>query len=117
MDFKIDENLPAAVADACRAAQHDVDTVVGEGLGGKADPTVLDAAHREHRALVTLDVGFGDIRTYAPAKFSGIIVLRPQTQTIPDLVALARRMLLFAANADVTGRLWIVEPHRVRVRG
>lgn len=116
MSFKVDENLPTDVADVCRAAGHDAHTVLDEGLGGGQDAAILDAAHTEGRALITLDAGFGDIRTYAPGSFSGIIVLHPRAQTIPDLVALTRRMLLFAANASVTGQLGIVEPTQVRVR-
>jgi predicted nuclease of predicted toxin-antitoxin system len=114
---KVDENLPVAVADVFREGGHDPETVIDERLGGRDDLAVIDAARREDRALVTLDTGFRDIRTYPPNQFAGIIVLRPQTQAIPDLIAVVRRLLLFAANADVTGRLWIVEPLRIRVRG
>lgn len=117
MHVKIDENLPSAVAEVFRGAGHDTETVIDEGLGGKTAPVVIGAAKHEGRALVTLDTGFRDIRTYPPGNFAGIIVLRPQTQAIPDLVAVARRTVLFASNVSVMGRLWIVEPERVRVRG
>jgi predicted nuclease of predicted toxin-antitoxin system len=37
MRIKIDENLPARLADALQAHGHDVDTVTGEGLTGCDD--------------------------------------------------------------------------------
>jgi hypothetical protein len=64
--FKVDENLPAEVADLLRAAGHDAVSVLDQQLGGAADPRVATACQREERALITLDLGFGDIRSYGP---------------------------------------------------
>lgn len=44
MKFKLDENMPADLVASLRSAGHDVANVVEEGLGGKDDPRVIDAA-------------------------------------------------------------------------
>ena len=80
MRFKVDENLPLEVADLLRAAGHDAEGVHEEGLSGAPDQQVLAAAVSERRTLVTLDLGFADIRSYPPGQSLGIIVLRPASQ-------------------------------------
>lgn len=76
MRIKLYENLPASAAAVLRRAGHDVDTVVDEQLAGAADRTVLDAACRDDRIVVTLDHCFGDVRVYPPGSHSGVLVLR-----------------------------------------
>jgi len=43
---------------------HDALSVTDQGLGGSSDPQVAAICKSEGRALVTLDVGFADIRAY-----------------------------------------------------
>ena len=62
MRFKVDENLPVEVAALLRAAGHEADTVTEEGVGGSQDPDLATLIQREGRALITLDLGFADIR-------------------------------------------------------
>jgi predicted nuclease of predicted toxin-antitoxin system len=52
--FKLDENLPVELVTDLRGLGHDADTVTGEGLGGAADPAVVDAALAADRILFTL---------------------------------------------------------------
>lgn len=66
MRLKIDENLPTVLVTAFGDFGHDVDTVIDEQLLGASDPTVLQAATSEGRMLVTLDRGFGDVRSSLP---------------------------------------------------
>lgn len=44
MKFKLDENLPAELADDLASFGHDADTVDGKGLKGASDAQVLLAA-------------------------------------------------------------------------
>jgi len=76
MRFKVDENLPVEVAHLLRAAGHDAATVNDQGVGGAKDSDLASLLQREQRAFVTLDTGFGDIRTYPPHEYSGLLVLR-----------------------------------------
>lgn len=64
MRFKTDENLPEELAEILRAAGWDALSVIEQQLGGKIDPQIAAICRNESRVLVTLDLGFGDIRTY-----------------------------------------------------
>ena len=64
MKFKTDENLPEEAAELLRSAGHDASTVIGQSMGGAPDPDLASLCRREQCVLVTLDLGFADIRTY-----------------------------------------------------
>jgi len=51
MKVKLDENLPLQIAVELRARTHDVQTVGEEGLTGRADADIWQAAQREGRIL------------------------------------------------------------------
>jgi predicted nuclease of predicted toxin-antitoxin system len=70
--FKFDENLPRDAEALFGGAGHEVETVLGERLGGGPDPKVFDASRAEDRILVTLDLDFADIRLYPPSSQPGI---------------------------------------------
>jgi len=114
--FKLDENIPDEVVALLREAGHDIRTVLDQGLGGRPDDDVSRACRDEARVLVTLDLDFGDIRTYPPADHAGIWVLRPAAQSVDATLDLVRRALALTANEQVSRRLWVVEPGRVRIR-
>jgi predicted nuclease of predicted toxin-antitoxin system len=114
--FKLDENLPRDAEAFLRKAGHDVHTVLGEHLGGNPDPTVFDASRTEDRILVTFDLDFSDIRLYPPESHNGIWVWRPHMQSIENTLALLRGALVVLETEHAHGRLWIVEPERVRIR-
>ena len=114
--LKTDENLPASAAALLRAAGHDVTTALEEGLGGARDPRVAAACKEEGRAVVTLDRGLGDIRSYPPAAYHGIIVLRLRDQGIDNILRMVRRVVALLETQPVAGALWIVTESRVRIR-
>ncbi len=62
MKFKIDENLPREVAQLLADEAHDAVTVNDEGLKGSLDTKLAEICQDEGRILVTLDMGFADIR-------------------------------------------------------
>jgi predicted nuclease of predicted toxin-antitoxin system len=89
---------------------------VDEGLGGAGDASVAAAAAGEDRVLVTLDRGFGDIRTYPPGSHPGIVVIHASDQA-PGI--LADLLDSFLAEHDLMafeGCVVILEASRVRVR-
>lgn len=83
MRIKLAENLHTDVADVLAHAGHDVDTVAAEGLLGSDDATVLAAASADERLVITLDRGFGDVRTYPPGSHAGVLVLRLDDHSLP----------------------------------
>lgn len=113
--FKLDENLPGAAESLLRDSGHDVETVLAEGLGGAPDAGVLGAARGEDRILVTLDLDFADIRLYPPSDFPGIWVLRPESQSIQNILDLLRGAMAVLETEPSERRLWVVESERVRI--
>jgi predicted nuclease of predicted toxin-antitoxin system len=114
--FKIDENLPIEVAEILRAAGHDAATVNDEALGGALDPDLAAVLKRESRALVTLDLGFADIRSYPPGEYPGLVVLRLPRQDKTLVLQMYSRFVVALATQDFAGQLWIVEANRLRIR-
>ncbi len=112
--FKLDENLPRDAEALLRSAGHDVHTVIDEQLGGNPDSRVFDASQAEDRILVTFDLDFSDIRIYPPASHAGIWA--PHTQSVQNTLTLLKAALLVLETEPARGRLWIVEPERVRIR-
>lgn len=117
MRFKVDENLPVEIAQLLRQQNHDALTVLDQQLGGRPDPDVAQVCLAERRALITLDLGFSDIRLYPPENYSGIIVLRPAVQTTPALVRIVTGVLPLLDQEPLDGHLWVVDERRVRIRG
>lgn len=116
MQFKTDENIPAQVVDLLRAAGHDAQAVFDQSLGGRSDSEIASVCKQEGRTLITLDTDFSDIRTYRPADYPGLLVLRLARQSAPEVVRLIRRLLEIFKTSDCRGQLWIVEPERIRIR-
>ena len=116
MRFKLDENLPADLAEMLRKAGHDVHDVVGEGLAGEGDPPVLAAASRENRILVTFDLDFADVRQYPPGSHAGIVVFRLDDQRWRVLEEFARRALTENNLKRLERGLAIVDETRIRFR-
>ena len=117
MKFKIDENLPASVAAVLRRQGHDTLLVLDQVAAGTADRILAELVRRESRVLVTLDLGFADIRTYRPSDFAGMIVLRPRHLNAPSVLALVERLAVAFKTQSPAGQLWIVEDERIRIRG
>ncbi len=76
MKIKIDENVPAGLADILERLGQDVHTVQSEGLSGADDGTVWQAAQHEGRFLITQDMDFSDLRRFMPGRHAGILLLR-----------------------------------------
>jgi predicted nuclease of predicted toxin-antitoxin system len=104
------------VAKILQEAGHDALTVIDEAVGGAPDADIAALVRRENRALITLDLGFADIRAYPPQEFPGLIVLRLARQDKEHLLRVCARLVEPCASEPLVGRLWIVEASRIRVR-
>lgn len=76
MKIKLDENMPLSLADVLSGLGHDVHTTQVEGLTGRDDNAIWQAAQSEDRFLITQDLDFSDLRKFVPGKHAGILVLR-----------------------------------------
>ena len=117
MKFKIDQNLPIEAADLLTVAGHDAMTVYQQSLGGASDERIVDVCKEENRILITADLDLSDIRRYPPAHTPGYMVLRLPRQSKQALLDLLAKAIPMLALHPINGRLWIVEPDRLRIRG
>ena len=115
MKLKLDENIAESAAPRLAALGFDVDTALGEGLGGKSDPEVWAAAQREGRFLVTHDLDFSDVRKFAPGTHHGLLLVR-----LPDSEQwrVGDHLVAWFSAPDV--RTWkrclvVATPNKVRV--
>lgn len=114
--FKTDENLPEEVARLLTDAGHDASSILDQNMGGEPDPDVASVCLAESRALVTLDLGFADIRAYPPEEYPGLIVLRPGRQSKTRVMDMMGKIPPMLEAERVAGTLWIVEEDRIRIR-
>jgi len=116
MRIKLDENLPAVLVDVLAEYGHDADTSPREGLAGRPDEEVWQAAISADRFLFTQDLDFSDIRKYAPGTHPGILLLRLDHPSRTALVQRVRRILLAEDFESWSGCLVVTTERKIRVR-
>lgn len=116
MRVKLDENLPRSLKVRLARLGHDVDTAVDEGLRGKPDDDVWNAAQSTRRLLVTLDLGFADLRTYPPGSHFGVVVARLPVAEQSRAADYLYAWFAGAADESWAGCLIVGTPGRLRIR-
>jgi len=116
VNLKLDENLPRRLKRMLSILDHDVTTAEDEHLLSHPDAVVTSAAKAERRMLVTLDVGFGDLRRYPPGSHPGIILFRPRSLGLLRTARFVEEFVRKSDLASLAGCVVVVEPSRVRVR-
>jgi Domain of unknown function (DUF5615) len=114
--FKVDENLPIEVVEILRTGGHDAATVNDEALSGASDADLAVLLKRESRALISLDLGFADIRSYPPEEYQGLVVLRLPRQDKELVLRTCNRLVTRLPSISLAAQLWIVEADRIRIR-
>ena len=114
MRLVADENVPAPLIAALRAAGHSVLAVAEESPSLK-DPAVLAGAAGDAAPLVTADRDFGELVFRHGASTAGVLYLR-LTRLSPD--AAAERVVGFLERSagDLSGRFCVLTPGGVRFR-
>lgn len=116
MKIKLDQNLGERGRKALAQDGHDVCTAGMQNLGTASDDEIWVRCAAEDRILVTLDLDFADVLRFPPENRPGVAVLRVAehrgSQMIPSVIESLRRAL---AREDIRGRLWVIEPGRVRI--
>ena len=67
------------------------------------------------RILVTLDLDFSNVIRYPPERTPGLIVLRGPNDLFPTVRMLILTLVDALVGDTPAGRLWIVEPGRIRI--
>jgi predicted nuclease of predicted toxin-antitoxin system len=113
--IKLDENIPARLARDLGDLGHDVETVVDEGLAGRDDSQIWQAAQLEARFFVTQDLDFSDIRQFAPGSHAGLLLVRLRNPGRTALAAAVREAFSFQASADWKGCFVVITEAKLRV--
>ncbi|MEZ4736599.1 MAG: DUF5615 family PIN-like protein [Caldilineaceae bacterium] len=115
MKIKLDENMPATLAEQLRRFGHDVHTVPEESLAGQSDPTIWAAAQGEQRFLITQDLDFSDARQFAPGTHAGILIVRLRK---PGRVALLQTVIRAFTDEDISawsGCVIVLTERKIRI--
>nr|BAL57368.1 hypothetical conserved protein [uncultured Acetothermia bacterium]BAL58884.1 hypothetical conserved protein [Candidatus Acetothermum autotrophicum] len=115
MKLKLDENLDARLASLLQQAGHDVLTVRDQGLLGIEDQALYERCIKEQRILVSLDKDFSNVLRFPPKDTPGLVVLRGPDDLFPTMRILIQTLIQALASDTPQGRLWIVEPGRLRI--
>jgi predicted nuclease of predicted toxin-antitoxin system len=115
--FKLDENLDARWRVPLEEAGHQVSTVAEESLQGTDDPNLAETCRSLGLCLLTADLDFSQILDYPPERYAGLIVLRHPRPTLANMRELVRQVAVTIPHESPVGRLWIVEPGRIRIHG
>jgi predicted nuclease of predicted toxin-antitoxin system len=113
--LKLDENFDMRLVGMLSAEGHDVDTVSAENLSGSNDEMIYEACLAHGRVLITLDLDFSNPFRFPPFESAGIIVVRPPHAILPSIRATLASILPQLKTLSSKGKLWIVEPGRIRV--
>jgi predicted nuclease of predicted toxin-antitoxin system len=113
--FKLDENADPRWREPLTAAGHDVSTASEQSLAGVGDHELAEACRAEKRCLVTLDVDFAQILDFPPQEYAGLIVLRHPRPSLAAMRDLVRQLVMALEKESPVGRLWILEPGRLRI--
>src|SRR5262245_52023179 len=119
LSFFVDQCVPNSVGEALTNAGH-VAAPLRDHLPTNApDPIVIAKAQELGSILLTLNGDFADIVSYPPLRFRGIVALQLHNHPEITPAVIARLLDYLTAHPDSAhyeGRLFLVEPHRIRVR-
>jgi predicted nuclease of predicted toxin-antitoxin system len=115
MRFKFDENADPRWRFILEQHGHSVSTVTEEKLQEEADATIAAVCRSLGFCLLTLDLDFAQTPVYRPAEHPGLVVLRHPRPTLEDMRALVQQVAILLERETPSGRLWIVEPGRIRI--
>ena len=114
-----DQCVPTEIADLLRRTGHQVIKVRDVMPIRSPDRAVIAKAQELKCILVSLNGDFLDIVTYPPQNYQGIVAI--QLHNHPEVIPLLMKRLCeyLTRQPDqefYTGKLFVAEPHRIRVR-
>lgn len=116
MKIKIDENLPYRVAVMLNGIGHDAHTLHEELLAGSDDRQIWNVVQKESRFFITQDLGFSDLRRFAPGSHHGILLVRLRSPSSRYMVERIRQLFQNENIAGWYGCLIVATERKIRVQ-
>lgn len=116
MKIKIDEQLSELLKEPLIKSGHEAATVLDEGLSGKLDEELWPVVKRENRFLITADKEFGNIRKYPPGTHAGVLLLRPDNESIQSYLKLVEFVLKESMLENLSKKTAVITDRGLRVR-
>jgi len=113
---KLDEPLADSLAELVRSHGYPAGTVLGQNWGGLKDPLLWPLVQAAREFFVTTDKGFGDIRVYPPGTHAGILVLRPDRESLPEFRSLLEKVLVSHRLEELAGCVTVANSRGIRIR-
>jgi predicted nuclease of predicted toxin-antitoxin system len=113
---KLDENLGRTHVEILRQAGYEADRVHDQGLSGAADADVWKHVCDVDRFLVTLDLGFSDVRRYPPGMHPGILLIRARSRSGTAVAGVLSRVIAERSLDDLRGCLAVADESFTRIR-
>ncbi|MGH7767827.1 MAG: DUF5615 family PIN-like protein [Candidatus Binatia bacterium] len=116
MKIKLDENLGRPHVALLKTHGYEADRLFDEGLSGIKDPELWRHVRQEKRFLITLDLGFSDVRRHAPGTHPGILLVRARKKGRGAVLKVLRRVLSERRLESLEGCLAVADDTKTRVR-
>jgi predicted nuclease of predicted toxin-antitoxin system len=113
---KLDEDLSPLTGEPLQAAGYEVSSVAGQGWSGLKDAELWKRVCTERILFITADKGFGDARTYPPGTHGGVVLLRPDRESV---LGYRRLLQIVVANYRLellVGNITVVTARGIRIR-
>jgi predicted nuclease of predicted toxin-antitoxin system len=114
--IKLDEALSASLATILRASGYDVHTVREQGWGGMNDSALWVKVQEEGIFFITADKGFGDIRQFPPGTHAGVLLLRPDSDSLSSYQTLVKELVETHRLESLVGTVSVATPRGMRIR-
>ena len=116
IQVKLDEPLSESLAEVVRFHGYFVGTVRGQNWAGLKDPVLWPLVRAAGEFFITADKGFGDIRMYPPGTHAGILVLRPDRESLPEFRSLLEIVLTTHKLDSLAGCVTVANSRGIRIR-
>jgi predicted nuclease of predicted toxin-antitoxin system len=114
--IKLDENLGLPHVALLKGNGYEADRLFDEGLSGIDDVEVWNRVREQKRFLITLDLGFFDIRRHAPGTHPGILLLRPRRKGRGSVLRILRPVLSERRPESLERCIAVADESKTRVR-
>jgi len=117
LKFVVDEDMPRSTSKILMDRGFEVLDVRDCGLRGKSDEEVFEFAQKEGAAILTADLGFGNLLHFPIGSHSGIMIVRyPNEISTSELNRQINVAFDNLVEDDIKENLVILEPGRIRIR-